>query len=436
MPTATATLRASIERHNETFESLLKLIPAKYYLVQDGDSQGASKYQKHKKQKAPKQAIKEASKKAKREKLDPDNNKTIVDLQNEAAAQSKKKGKGKAAPESDDEGGSEDDDIDMDVDVEELEVQGEETSRRKSRSKTGAGDGDDEEASEASDGDDDDHMDAQDIVPISTTGIEELREKLHTKMALLRRGGAGTGEPGDKDELIEERRRHRAALRERRRKETREKIRREKEAKGKKDKKKDGNDKDRRQEMKVQGNLTKTQLLVPDTPHHQTLAFSSIVDSSSSKPTPSKKSQQVKASSNPKQALEQLTSRKERLASMPEDKREMIEEKDKWAKAEARMEGVKVHDDEARLKKAVKRKEKEKSKSKKQWDERKEQLVASMAAKQKKRADNIAMRNERRNDKRKGIKPKGSNNPKGKARPGFEGKSFGGSGKFKGKGKS
>ena len=60
-------------------------------------------------------------------------------------------------------------------------------------------------------------------------------------------------------------------------------------------------------------------------------------------------------------------------------------------------------------------------------DDRKEQLEKSMAAKQKKRTDNIAMRNERRNDKRKGIKPKD------KGRPGFEGKSFG-KGKGKGKG--
>lgn len=44
-----------------------------------------------------------------------------------------------------------------------------------------------------------------------------------------------------------------------------------------------------------------------------------------------------------------------------------------------------------------------------------------MAAKQKKRSDNIAMRNERRKDARKGIKPKKNT----KARPGFEGKSFG-----------
>jgi hypothetical protein len=41
-----------------------------------------------------------------------------------------------------------------------------------------------------------------------------------------------------------------------------------------------------------------------------------------------------------------------------------------------------------------------------------------MAAKQKKRSDNIAMRHERKKDKGKGKKS-------GKARPGFEGKTFG-----------
>jgi hypothetical protein len=46
-----------------------------------------------------------------------------------------------------------------------------------------------------------------------------------------------------------------------------------------------------------------------------------------------------------------------------------------------------------------------------------------MAARQKKRSDNIAMRHERKNDKRNGSNKK--------ARPGFEGKSFG-----KGKAKS
>lgn len=35
MPTPAATLRASLEKHNDTFESLLKLIPPKYYIVED-----------------------------------------------------------------------------------------------------------------------------------------------------------------------------------------------------------------------------------------------------------------------------------------------------------------------------------------------------------------------------------------------------------------
>jgi hypothetical protein len=48
-----------------------------------------------------------------------------------------------------------------------------------------------------------------------------------------------------------------------------------------------------------------------------------------------------------------------------------------------------------------------------------------MAAKQKKRADNIASRNEKRKEKHKGGK--------GKSRPGFEGKAFGKRAKGKGK---
>ena len=53
-------------------------------------------------------------------------------------------------------------------------------------------------------------------------------------------------------------------------------------------------------------------------------------------------------------------------------------------------------------------------------DGRKETLQKSQAAKQKKRTDNIASRNEKRKDKRKGIKPPKTGHAK-KGRPGFEG---------------
>ena len=34
-PTPASALRASLEQHNETFENLLKLIPAQYYIVNE-----------------------------------------------------------------------------------------------------------------------------------------------------------------------------------------------------------------------------------------------------------------------------------------------------------------------------------------------------------------------------------------------------------------
>lgn len=91
------------------------------------------------------------------------------------------------------------------------------------------------------------------LVPMpEATGIEALRNKLHARMAELRNRGRParrTGEPGDRDELLEERRRQRAAMRERRRKETKERIKRVEEMKGKKNK-------DNREERQ-KGNSTK-----------------------------------------------------------------------------------------------------------------------------------------------------------------------------------
>jgi hypothetical protein len=204
-----------------------------------------------------------------------------------------------------------------------------------------------------------DHIDVEvdGLAPVELTpsgSITHLREKLHQRMESLRRGGP-VGEPSSKDELLEERRKQRAALRENRRKETKERIRMEK-----------GKQKEKQKN-------TTAQLLIPAEPSvskpstHKSDTTTNVAFSALAGPSSSTSKKNFKLSSNPTQALEQFTSRKDKLAALPEEKRRTIETKEKWEKAEARLEGVKVKDDEGRLKKAIKRKEKEKGKSKKTW---------------------------------------------------------------------
>ncbi|KZP01689.1 hypothetical protein CALVIDRAFT_559490 [Calocera viscosa TUFC12733] len=374
-----AVIRQSLERHNEAFSNLLKLIPPRYYIVEDKD-EVASKWQKNtKKQKMPKQDVKEATKKAKRAKLDPANQKTTVDIlrEEEAAHEAKLangnvKGKGK----------------------------------RKADEMESDEDSDEEPAS------------PHKPVPMGSGSITELRAKLQERIAALQlksgrrkpgdetEGGEETdGMPSTKDELLEMRRRKRGEVRDKRRKETKDrkaKERAEKEGKGK---------------VKI-GAPPPTKLLVPEPsksrPETSTAFNVSVTPKAASS---SKAAKRHAAPSDPNVALAKLSKKQQALEKLDPEARKQREEQDRYEKAEVRIDGGKVHDDPARLKKAVKRKEKEKEKSKKDWDTRKREIQISVAAKQKKRTDNLLQRNERRKDKKMGIKPK-----KGKARPGFEGK--------------
>lgn len=65
--------------------------------------------------------------------------------------------------------------------------------------------------------------------------------------------------------------------------------------------------------------------------------------------------------------LKHQEAKKQRLENMTEEKRAVIEEKDKWAKALKMSAGEKVRDDEKLLKKALKRQEKQKAKSSREW---------------------------------------------------------------------
>ncbi|KAG8927086.1 hypothetical protein FRC00_002302 [Tulasnella sp. 408] len=379
MTTPRSVLRASLEKHNAAFESLLRLIPPEFYIEQPVNTeQWKSRFQKHtKKEAANKQAVKEATKKAKRQKLDPANHKTILDIQEEAdaskAASKKGKGKEKAAPQSDSEEEVSDDDVEKDY------------SKRSAMAV-------------------DEEDEPQPIKPMKRESVANLREKLHARIEELRKGRkAGPYmERSPKDALLHQSRKERE-------REERENIRKQKA---------------RNQEQLIVPHvkskpgqataLASHNSSSASAPSFATVQFSSLASSKSS-------SSKHKVSNDPKMALKQLSARSERLAGLPEQRRKEAEAKLKWEKAEARLEGEKVKDDVVKLKKALKRKEKEKHKMREKWEERKQAVKDDIAARDKKRADNIAMRHDRK-------KSKGS-----KARPGFEGGKTFGKGNSKGK---
>ncbi|KAI8642295.1 60S ribosome biogenesis protein Rrp14-domain-containing protein [Parasitella parasitica] len=96
------TLSERLMHDVQIFDDLLKLIPAKFY-VMDKAEEANGKFQYNKRKKAPKQAIKEATRKAKKAKLDPSNAKSITEVQEERAKQL-------AQDQSDAESADEDDD--------------------------------------------------------------------------------------------------------------------------------------------------------------------------------------------------------------------------------------------------------------------------------------------------------------------------------------
>ncbi|KAF2115488.1 surfeit locus protein 6-domain-containing protein [Lophiotrema nucula] len=126
-----------------------------------------------------------------------------------------------------------------------------------------------------------------------------------------------------------------------------------------------------------------------------------------------------KGASDPKTALEAAKKKKARISGLDEAKRNDIEEKDAWLNAKKRAQGERVHDDEALLKKTVKRSEKAKAKSKQEWKDRITGIEKGQEAKQKRREANLKKRREEKGNK--GKKKQVKKPAKKVKRPGFEG---------------
>ncbi|WEJ94536.1 hypothetical protein PSN45_002025 [Yamadazyma tenuis] len=99
--------------------------------------------------------------------------------------------------------------------------------------------------------------------------------------------------------------------------------------------------------------------------------------------------------------LQKLERKKSKLASLTPEQQAKELEKEKWQRVMSQAEGVKVKDDEKLLKKALKRKEKQKLKSEIEWQERKRFVKDTIAAKIKKRDENLRLRRENRGKKSK-----------------------------------
>ncbi|KAJ6783990.1 hypothetical protein PWT90_06901 [Aphanocladium album] len=139
-----------------------------------------------------------------------------------------------------------------------------------------------------------------------------------------------------------------------------------------------------------------------------------------------------KGPSDAKTALIKVQNQKKRLQDMDEEARADVADKDAWLTARRRVEGEKIRDDEAILKKTIKRKESDKKKSEKAWTDRLKGVSQAQKERVKKREDNLRKRRDEKLMGKAGKKKKGgaAGGKKKGGRPGFEG-SFGVGGRKK-----
>ena len=249
--------------------------------------------------------------------------------------------------------------------------------------------------------------------------LARLREKLSAKISMLKDkrkapGSKSGGAVKSREQMLAERKR-KEELKKERKKRTREEMEEE-----------SGSESDDEEITEVKTDTSK--------PDDESVVYGNIVfqdgsrvtsDLSRMRNTAEKKKQKGPAQNDLKAHLQKIEAKKRKLEGLSEEDRAKQSEKDKWNRMMAAAEGIKVKDDEKLLKKALKRKERQKLRSEIEWKERKQVVKDTVAARAKRREENLKARKENKGKKSKHQtrlkKFTGTINKSAKKRAGFEG---------------
>ncbi|KAJ2833570.1 hypothetical protein GGI24_000792 [Coemansia furcata] len=389
-------IRASLQKHAQTFDSLLSLIPPKFYLPEINKETINARYQKNTKKDTEakkKEAKRKARATAKAARLDPENRKTVQDIQAEKLEKEKA-----AAPKAKKQQKPKDDNA--------MDVEDDATDMAKMSFDLGEGKPVEQ---------------AKEVVPMAEAGsISALRERLQARIQNLRQKRKAPEDDVSREALLEKRMKRR-------------KNTKEAQAKAKKS----GTAPAQEQVLGSKTpNMGKAPVNGENTAGAQDVKSSIYFGKLTTGAIMKKKSVHVK------QQLAKVENKKremDELRKVDSAKADQLEEKDKWGKALDLAKGEKVKDDAKLLRKTVRRDEQQKKKSSREWHDRKETVATKIKERAQKRETNIKVRVDAKKMKRQGKSKKaiekamgagksggakkGSSAGGSKARPGFEGRS-------------
>lgn len=249
---------------------------------------------------------------------------------------------------------------------------------------------DDDEKEDEQDKMDTSNSDSANITPMVKTDISELKERLHKRIADLRKNrnapSSDAANPKSRDSILQSRMKR--------------KQDRKKSLQAQKEKRSKGSVNEEIIQESAPVNKGKVEKYSASSIKDDGDLFFGRIETGAEhkkKKGPSDAKTQLKAVEAKQQKLEKL--RKE-----DKEKAGQLEEKETWRKALSLASGEKVKDDVKLLKKTIKREEHIKLKSAKAWNERKEKVKKDESEKVKKRTANIQKRIDAKKDRKMGKK--------------------------------